>query len=107
MYTRIVTFTAQPHHHDKILQVFNEQIVPALRKQAGFVDFSVLEDKDDRNRFLSVTYWNTPQDADRYHNDQYPKLRGLLDPYMTVPAELRQYHVEISTSHGIAAGKAA
>ena len=107
MYTRITTFTAQPQHRDKVHQTFSQQIAPALRKQAGFVDFCVLEDKDDNNRLLSVTFWNTRQDADRYHKEQYSKLRGLVEPYMTGPAELSEYNVSLSTSHGIAAGKAA
>lgn len=107
MYTRIVSFTAQPQHRQTIRQTLNDQIAPVLRKQPGFVDFCVLQDHDDSNRFLSVTFWKTRQDADRYHHDQYSKLRGLVDPYMSGPAELRQYEVGIYTSHGIAAGKAA
>jgi quinol monooxygenase YgiN len=102
MYTRIVSFTAQPQHREKVEQIFNEQIAPALQRVAGFVDFCVLEDKDDRNRIQAITFWKTPQDADRYHKNEYPKFRGLIDQYMTKPGELREYHVQVSTSQGIA-----
>jgi heme-degrading monooxygenase HmoA len=102
MYTRIVSFNVQPQNREKVEQIFSEQIAPALRKVSGFVDFCVLEDIEDRNRLQSLTFWKTPQDADRYHNNEYPKLRGLIDPYMTKPGELRKYHVQLSTSQGIA-----
>lgn len=107
MHTRIVSFTAQPQHREKIEQIFSEKIAPALRKVPGFVDFCVLEDKDDRNRVLSLTFWKTREDANRYHKNEYPKLRGLLDSYMTKPGELHEYHVQVSTSQGIAETKAA
>jgi quinol monooxygenase YgiN len=107
MQTRIVSFTVQPQHREKVQQILDGQIASELRKLAGFVDFCVLRDKDDQNRFLSLTFWNTRQDADRYHHDQYPKLRGLVDPYMTKPGEMHEFDVYLSTSHRIAAGKAA
>jgi hypothetical protein len=56
---------------------------------------------------LEISFWNTQQDAERYHREQYPKVSEMLSPLLETAPVIRTYNVHTSTSHKIVAGKAA
>jgi heme-degrading monooxygenase HmoA len=106
MYTRIVSFTIKPGNNDNVNKVLQNEIVPALRQQPGFVDFVGLADNSDPHQFLSITFWNSKADADRYNREQFQELLGLVKPYLS-SSEVREYNVEHSSVHRISPSKAA
>ena len=56
----------------------NDKVLPILKKQKGFVDETVLVSDKEDNRVLSLSFWNTKQDAEEYHRVQYEKVHEMV-----------------------------
>ena len=107
MFTRVVEITTKPGKASELTNSVHEKILPILKKQAGFVDETVLTSDTEPNRVLALSFWNTKEDAERYHREQYPKMNEMLSPHLETAPVIRTYNVHTSTPHKIAAGKAA
>jgi heme-degrading monooxygenase HmoA len=106
MYTRIVEMTIKPGKQDELRNTMQRDVLPVLKKQPGFVDTVALVSDTDQNTLLSITFWHTRNEAERYHKDVFPTLINTLTQAITHHT-VRTFNVEASTVHKIAAGKAA
>ena len=107
MFTRVVEVTAKSGKAQELANTIQEKVLPILQKQTGFLDETVLTSDTESNRVVGISFWNTKQDAERYHREQYPKVSEMLSPLFETAPVIRTYNVHTSTSHKIAAGKAA
>ena len=107
MYTRVVEFSTKPGKAPELCETINDKAVPILKKQAGFVDETVLASDSESNRVLGLSFWNSKQDAERYHREQFPKIHEMLKHLLESEPVIRTFDVQSSTTHKIAAGKAA
>ena len=107
MFTRVVEITSKSGKATELANAIQEQVLPILKKQAGFVDETVLTSDTEQNRVIGISYWNTREDAERYHREQYPKINEMLSPLVETAPVIRTFNVHSSTPHRIAAGRAA
>lgn len=107
MFTRIVEFTAKQGKTNDVAQTIRDKALPILKKQPGFVDEVVLISTAETNRILGISFWNTPEDAERYRREHYPKVEELLRPFVETAPKVNTFDVDTSTAHKIALGKAA
>ena len=107
MFTRTVEVTAKSGKAQELANTINDKVLPILKKQKGFVDETVLvADKED-NRVLSLSFWNSKEDAERYQQEQYPAIHEMIRHLLEAEPVVRTFNVDSSTTHRIAAGKAA
>jgi heme-degrading monooxygenase HmoA len=71
------------------------------------VDETVLVSDKEDNRVLSLSFWNTKKDAEEYHRVQYEKVHEMVRHLLEAEPMIRTFDVHTSTTHRIAAGKAA
>ncbi len=107
MFTRVVEFTAKRGQAREVASALNDKVMPILRSQSGFVDAIVLTSTTQPERLLGLSFWNTREDAERYNREQYPKVNEILRPMLDTAPTVQTFNVDISTTHKIAAGKAA
>jgi quinol monooxygenase YgiN len=107
MYTRVVELTTKPGKAREVSETINDKVLPILKKQAGFVDEAVLVSDTESTRVLGLSFWNKREDAERYHQEQYPKINEILKPLLETEPVIRTFDVHTSTTHRITAGKAA
>ena len=107
MFTRTVEVTTKPGKAKELSNTINDKVLPILKKQAGFVDETVLVSDTDPDRGLAISFWNTKEDAERYHREQYPVIQQMIRPLLDAEPVLRTFNVDTSTAHKIAAEKAA
>jgi heme-degrading monooxygenase HmoA len=107
MFTRIVEFTAKHGKTKEVAELIQNKILPILKKQAGFVDEIVLVSTAETNRILGMSFWKTPEDAELYRREQYPKVEELLRPVLETTPKVQTFDVDTFTTHKIALGKAA
>jgi quinol monooxygenase YgiN len=107
MFTRVVELTTKPGKNEQLSATINDKVLPILKKQKGFVDEMVfVSDKED-NRVLGLSFWNTREDAEQYHRTDYLKVQETVRPLLDAEPVIRTFEVHTSTTHKIAAGKAA
>jgi hypothetical protein len=52
-------------------------------------------------------FWNSKEDAERYHREQYPKIHEMLKHLLEKEPVIQTFDVHSSTTHKITASKAA
>ena len=107
MFTRVVEITCKSGKAKELSNTINEKVLPILKKQTGFVDEAVLVSDTESTRILGLSFWNSKDDAERYHREQYPKIQEMLKPMLETEPVIRTFDVHTSTTHKIAPGKAA
>ncbi|HMK31283.1 MAG TPA: antibiotic biosynthesis monooxygenase [Terriglobales bacterium] len=107
MYTRVVELNVKSGKVADLASTINQKVLPILRKQAGFIEETVLVGDALPNRVLALSFWNTKDDAERYHREQYPAIGEVIRPLLESTPVVATFNVDTSTAHKIAAGKAA
>jgi len=107
MFARIVECHLKPEKRDEFTNKLRSELLPILQKQPGFVDLVGLVSENDPERTVAVSFWNSKQDAERYHREHYNRILELMRPHLRRDPTIEQYNVDTSTTHRIGAGKAA
>ena len=107
MFTRVVELISESGKANELANTINEKVVPILKKQRGFVDETVLISDTEPTRILGLSFWNNKEDAERYHQEQFPKIHEMLTPSLETRPEIRTFDVHTSIGHKITAEKAA
>lgn len=107
MYTRVVELTTKPGKARELCNTIDDKVLPILKKQSGFVDEAVLASDTDINRVLGISFWNSKDDAERYHREQFPKINEMFAHLLESDPTIRTFEVHTSTTHRVVAGKAA
>ena len=106
MFTRVVELISKQGKTRELSSTINDKIVPILKKQGGFEDEIVLVSDADSNR-VSLSFWKSREDAERYQREQYNSVRDTLQPMLEGEPVVSTFEVHTSTGHKITAGKAA
>ena len=107
MFTRVVELSSKSGKAKELSNTINEKVLPILKKQTGFVDEAVLVSDTESTRILGLSFWNSKEDAERYHREQFPKIQEMLKTLLETEPLIRTFDVHSSTTHRIAPGKAA
>jgi heme-degrading monooxygenase HmoA len=107
MFTRTVEVITKSGKARELSNTINDKVLPILKKQAGFVDETVLVSDAEPNRVLAISYWNTKEDAERYNREQYPAIHDMIRSLLDTEPVVRTFNVDTSTTHKIAATRAA
>ena len=107
MFTRVVELTTKPGKNKQLSDTISDKVLPILKKQKGFVDETVLVSDKEDNRVLSLSFWNTKEDAEQYHRAEYEKVHEMVQHLLETEPMIRTFDVHTSTTHRIAAGKVA
>lgn len=104
MFARIVEFTPKQENREEIVKVIRKEVLPVLKSQPGFLEILPLVPETKTEKLVTVTLWAEKRDAERYEREIYPKVEGILNPYLATTALCKRYHVETSVcKHFVAA----
>ncbi|HZP17602.1 MAG TPA: antibiotic biosynthesis monooxygenase [Terriglobales bacterium] len=107
MFTRIVECYVKREKIEEFKDMVERLVLPILRTQPGFVDLLALSSEEEPERAMSISLWKSRADAERYQRDHYHEILDAIHPLLVDEPSVEFYNVEASTSHHIAAGKAA
>jgi len=107
MFTRVVELTSKSGKAQELSNTINEQAVPILKKQSGFVDEIILNSDAEPDRVLALSFWKTKEDAERYHREQYKNIHESVRHLLQTEPNIRTFDVHATTGQKITAGRAA
>ena len=67
MYVRLTYLAFLPDKVEEAKKIYNNEIVPVVKKQKGNLDCRMLEPLDKSDDYISMTVWDNKEDADAYH----------------------------------------
>jgi hypothetical protein len=104
MFTRVVELKAKSGKARELAQTINNKVLPILQRQLGFMDEMVLVSDIESDH---ISFWNSRQDAERYNQEQYPKVNEIISDIVDSAPVIKTFNVDMSTSHKVTVGKAA
>ena len=107
MFTRVVEIEAKTGRSEEAISKLRNEVVPILQKQPGFIDLIALQDNDNPQTVLCLSFWNSKENAVHYHRKHYDSIVQTLKSVLETTPTLETLQVEISTPHRIAIGRAA
>jgi|SRR5579864_2622555 len=107
MYTRVVEINSKPGKARELCGTIDDKVLPILRKQAGFVDETVMVSETEPNRILALSFWNTREDAQRYEREQFDTVQKIVQQLLEAAPVVRTFDVHTSTAHKVTTRQAA
>jgi heme-degrading monooxygenase HmoA len=93
LFVRIVSPQLREGKEDEFQKIFNGSIVPALQTVKGCRYAYLIRNTGERTQFLSVTIWESRQDAEAY--EQSGKFLELTDLVKHTFSEVYQWKMEL------------
>ena len=90
MVVRHTHFNVSADQSEEIKKIYNQEVVPELKKQQGHVNVMLLEPMDS-TEYISQTVWENKADADAYESSgKYKELVGKIKGLIGQPV-LKSY----------------
>lgn len=96
MYSRHVTLQVKNNWMTEFPNVIENEILPLLRKQKGFVD-ELLLFTPSKNEAIAISLWENKEHAETYHRDCYPDVVKILNKYIEGVPMLKVFEVGFAT----------
>jgi quinol monooxygenase YgiN len=66
MWIRLIEVNVQPGKLEEARKIYNEEIVPVVKRHKGNIDVYLMESLDRENQVISFTSWESQADGDAY-----------------------------------------
>jgi hypothetical protein len=103
MFARKLEFDLMLIKKEEFLRKVRDEVLPILKKQAGFIDILGLTDELKVEKTLLISLWDTKEHALKYEKEVFPKITVLLKPYQLTPMVVTPCVVETTISEHILA----
>src|ERR1041384_6953234 len=98
MFARNISLHLKPNMLTEFATTFEKEIVPMLRKHAGFRDEIVLAGEGSNN-VIAISLWDTKEQADTYATTAYHDVVKAMDKFLDGSPSVRVANVLSSTLH--------
>jgi len=98
MFARRVSIHLKPDSSAALVQKMENEVLPLLRKQAGFQDEITFLSQDGTKAF-GISLWDRKESAETYIRETYPAIEKMLAPFVEGSPQVGSYNVSTSTFH--------
>jgi hypothetical protein len=105
MFARKVSLRLKADTAGQFLEKMEEEIIPLLRKQQGFLDELTLLSHGGKEIY-AYSFWGSSEDAERYDRTAFREVTSMVTELIEGPVRVHAYMVANSTFHKIAAASA-
>jgi hypothetical protein len=101
MFARKVSMHLKKDCSGEFIQKMENEIIPLLRKQTGFLDEITLLSQSGKEVY-AYSFWENSADAEKYEQNAFPKATNLLSGVIEGALRVHTYTVANSTFHKMA-----
>jgi len=105
MFARKVSVRLKADAAGPFIQKMEDEIIPLLRKQKGFLDEVTLISQSGKEIY-AYSFWENSDDAETYERTTFREVTNLLTGLIDGTVRIHTYMVANSTFHKIAAAVA-
>ena len=105
MFARKVSVRLKADAAGQFIQKMEDEIIPLLRKQKGFLDELTLVSQSGKEIY-AYSFWENSDDAETYDRATFKEVTNLLTGLIEGTMRVHTYMVANSTFHKIAAAVA-
>ncbi len=93
-YVRNVEFQVKPGKSTDFRKVFNDDVLPMLKQQAGFKHELAMMDG---TRGVGISVWQDRSSAESYHANTYPEVLKKLTPLIEGAPRIQGFELAATT----------
>ncbi len=101
MFARNVAIHLKPNTLSEFTRKIENEVLPILRRQAGFQDEFVLSTPGGMD-VIAISLWDTKEHAEAYNTTGYPEVLKSLNQVLDGAPRVRVSDVISSTLHAVA-----
>lgn len=101
MFARHITLALKPTAVKEFPVIFENEILPLLKRQKGFVDELLLVTPE-KNEVVAISLWEKKEYAEIYNRELYPKIEKMLEMFVVGVPIIKNFEAEYSTFHKVA-----
>jgi hypothetical protein len=105
MFARKVSVRLKPDSAGPFIQKMEDEIIPLLRRQKGFLDELTLISQSGKEIY-AYSFWENSEDAEGYDRTVFREVTDLLADLLDGTLRIHTYMVANSTFHKIASAVA-
>lgn len=95
MYVRLTYLNFLPGKAEEAKKIYNSEIVQVVKQQKGNLDCRMLEPVDNADDYISMTVWESKEDADNYQSSGvYRQLVDRVKEFYSKQPVLKVYSAE-------------
>ena len=95
MYVRLTYLNFLPEKAEEAKKIYNTELAPVVKQQKGNLDCRLLEPTDKTNDYISMTTWESKEQADAYQaSGVYSQLVNRVKESYAKDPVLRVYSTE-------------
>ena len=92
MIVRLTRFNVSPENAQEAKKIYQQEVVPEVKKQKGNTNVMLLESTDGSNEYISMTAWENKADAEAYESSgKYKELVDKIKGMITDQPVLKTY----------------
>lgn len=101
MFARRVSIQLKPNSIPEFTQRIDKDILPLLRKQAGFQG-EIMFVAPGETKAFGISLWENKENAEAYNRGTYPEVTKILTRFVEGTPQVETFEVSNSTFHKIA-----
>ena len=94
MFARFLEFTIKADKKPEFIKQMKEEIFPILKTYKGFFDLVPLEVETEPTKFYAISLWQKREDMEKYTKDHFPKVKAMVEPFLTAPIIVKHCTVD-------------
>jgi heme-degrading monooxygenase HmoA len=102
MFIRNVTMKLKANTAPEFNHVIENEILPLLRKQAGFRD-EITFIAPERSEVVAISFWETKENCEIYNRTGYPEVLKIVSKFVEGTPKVETLELLTSTLHKLAA----
>jgi heme-degrading monooxygenase HmoA len=95
-FARNVHFKIKNGKEKEFTTLFENEVIPMLRKQSGFQNELTFVNPDEA---IGVSLWDNRKSAEAYNTSTYPQILAKLNPVIVGTPTVKTYDVTATTLH--------
>jgi len=101
MFARLVTMQLRPSLANEFPATFEQEIMPLLKKQQGFVDELLLVAPQTKE-MVAISFWETKGYAEIYNRELYPVVEKKVEKFIEGIPTIQNFDEKYATFHEMA-----
>lgn len=99
MFARNVAIRLKPNSLAEFTRIFDNEVLPILRKQTGFLDEITFSTSPTGEYVVAISLWDTKEHAEAYSATAYTEVLKTLNKMLDGAPKVRTSDVISSTLH--------
>ncbi len=105
MFSRVITCDIQPNHISEFRKIVNEELLPRIEVQPGFLE-NIESIDSSTGKYCCLTLWESEAAIKNYDNGLFREIAAKLMPMMQGNPTVQTLPVDNASAQHVRAGKA-